>query len=270
MEVEKMEIHSLASGSSGNAYIIIHDRKALLLDAGLSGKRTIAGMAAVGINPAWITAILVTHEHNDHIAGAGIISRRLGIPLYMTAGTWGAARSALGKLSEDKIHLINPKEDIILNGIEVTAMPVYHDAREPVNYIFNTGKCQAVILTDTGCVTDSMIAAVNNCDAMVLEANHDLEMLKHGPYPWSLKQRVASNKGHLSNLQAARVLAKLVAGGKITQAHLGHLSAVNNSHEVALAAVTEHLVAQGMALEPVFHSLRALPRHSPGPVLQVK
>lgn len=265
-----MEIHSLASGSSGNAYIIAHGGRALLLDAGLSGKKTYAAMEAVGIDPGRVTAILVTHEHNDHIAGAGIISRRLGIPLYMTPGTWQGAKGTLGKLSEDKIHLINPSEYFYINDIEVMAMPVFHDSRQPVNYIFSTGKHRAVILTDTGCVTEDMLAAMANCDAMVLEANHDIEMLRQGPYPWYLKQRVASDKGHLSNLQAARVLARLVAQGKITQAHLGHLSAVNNSREVAIAAVAEYLAAQGMDSEPVFHGLTALPRHNPGPVLQVK
>lgn len=265
-----MEIYSLASGSSGNAYIIAHQGRALLLDAGLSGKRTFAAMAAVGVNPGSVTAILITHEHNDHIAGAGIISRRLGIPLYMTAGTWQGAKGALGKLAEDKILLINARDRFYLNDIEVTAMPVFHDSQEPVNYIFDTGRHKAVILTDTGCVTEEMLAVMANCDAMVLETNHDSEMLQRGPYPWHLKKRVASDRGHLSNLQAARVLARLVARGKITQAYLGHLSAVNNSREAAIAAVSKYLVAQGMASEPVLDSLTALPRHSPGPVLQVK
>jgi len=265
-----MEVHSLASGSSGNAYIILHKGRALLLDAGLSGKRTYAGLAAAGIDPACITAILVTHEHNDHIAGAGILSRRLGVPLYMTAGTWLAAKVILGNIPEDKICLVSPGTAFSLNGIEIWALPVCHDASEPVNYIFDTGKCRAAVLTDTGCVTEPMVNALAACNAIVLEANHDLKMLQQGPYPRALKQRVASETGHLSNLQAARVLAQLTARGKISQAHLGHLSAVNNSTETAIAAVEQFLAAQGMESEPVYRSLQVLPRHKPGPVLQVK
>lgn len=265
-----MEVHSLASGSSGNAYIILHQGRALLLDAGLSGKRTYAGLAAAGIDPACITAILLTHEHNDHIAGAGILSRRLGVPLYMTAGTWLGAKARLGNIPEDKVYLVSAGTAFALNGLEVWALPVCHDALEPVNYIFDTGKCRAAVLTDTGCVTEGMVNALATCNAMVLEANHDLQMLQQGPYPWPLKQRVASETGHLSNLQAARVLARLAAKGKITQAHLGHLSAVNNSPETAIAAVAQFLVAQGMDSEPVYQSLQVLPRHRLGPVLQVK
>lgn len=265
-----MELHSLASGSSGNAYIILHQGRALLLDAGLSGKRTYAGLAAAGINPACITAILITHEHNDHIAGAGILSRRLRVPLYMTAGTLLGARAKLGNIPEDKMYLVSPGTAFSLNGLEIWALPVCHDALEPVNYIFDTGKCRAAVLTDTGCVTEAMVNTLAACNAMVLESNHDSEMLQRGPYPRALKQRVASENGHLSNYQAARVLARLAANGKITQAHLGHLSAVNNSPETAIAAVAQFLADKGLDSEQVYHSLKVLPRHRLGPVLQVK
>jgi phosphoribosyl 1,2-cyclic phosphodiesterase len=265
-----VEVHSLASGSSGNSYLIKNGNQAVLLDAGLSGKRTLAALEKIGANPSSISAILVTHEHNDHVAGAGIISRRLSLPIYMTPGTWKGSGGKLGKIPDDHIKLVDPDVSFVLGDLEITPIPVCHDAWEPVNYVFNTGKRRAVVLTDTGCVTGAMLKVLAQCDAMVLEANHDLEMLQTGPYPWSLKQRVSGKNGHLSNLQAARLAAWLVINGKIKQVHLGHLSAVNNSPVVALTAVLNYLAGKGLAAERVYNSLQVLPRHETGPVLQVK
>lgn len=265
-----MEIHSIASGSSGNAYIIKDGQSVLLLDAGLSGKRLLAGLAEIGVPPASIQAILITHEHNDHVAGAGIISRRLNLPMFMTPGTWQESRGKLGRLEEKDINLITPDTPFVVGDLEITAIPVCHDAREPVNYVFDNGKHRAAVFTDTGCITGAMLRVMATCHAMVLEANHDLEMLQTGPYPWPLKQRVAGRQGHLSNLQAARVAAWLAVKGLIRRIHLGHLSAVNNSPDFALAAVSQYLAEKGLCSEEVYQSLRVLPRHQAGPVLQVK
>ena len=265
-----MEVYSLASGSSGNAYLVKNGKQALLLDAGLSGRRTIAALEKVGTDPYSISAILVTHEHNDHIAGAGIISRKLNVPIYMTAGTWKGSGSKLGKIPDSNIRLVETNTNFLLGDLEITALPVCHDALEPVNYVFNSGKRRAVVLTDTGCITGSMLKVLATCDAMVLEANHDPEMLETGPYPWSLKKRVAGKHGHLSNLQAARLAAWLTINGQIKQMHLGHLSAVNNSPSIALSAVSDFLAAKGLTSERIYHSLQVLPRHDIGPVLQVK
>ena len=129
-----LRIVSLASGSSGNAYLVVHNKQALLLDAGLSGKRISAGLAETGIDPTWIKAILITHEHNDHIAGAGVICRRWRLPMYMTAGTWAAAQGKLGKIPPHGVTLLRPGAPFILADLEITAIPICHDAREPVNY----------------------------------------------------------------------------------------------------------------------------------------
>lgn len=265
-----MEIISLASGSSGNAYVVRQGKGSLLLDAGLSGKYTLAALAAVGIDPASVTAILVTHEHHDHIAGAGILSRRLKVPLYMTEGTWRGAAGRLGKIAPAMVEIISPGTAFVLNDLEILPLSTCHDTIEPVNYIFDGGGCRGAVLTDTGCVGSELLAALATCDALVLEANHDGEMLAQGPYPWPLKRRIASDRGHLSNLQAARVLADLVAKGRITQVHLGHLSAVNNSRELARGTVAKYLADRGMGAEPVYRSLKVLPRDRWGPMLQVK
>lgn len=265
-----MEIHSLASGSSGNAYIIKNGNFSILLDAGLSGKRTLAGLTSVGIDPATIKAILITHEHSDHIAGAGIISRRLNLPIFMTSGTWKGSAARIGNVPAENIHIIKPLDPFSLGDIEITAMNISHDAGDPVNFVFDNGKQRAVVLTDTGCVTAEMLKVLATCQAMVLEANHDPEMLQTGPYPWPLKQRVAGNRGHLSNLQAARVAAWLIINGKIQRIHLGHLSAVNNNPQCALASVAQHLAQEGLSSEPAYRYLQVLPRHHAGPVLQVK
>lgn len=265
-----MEVHSLASGSSGNAYVVVHNKQAILLDAGLSGKRIMSGLAETGINPDSIQAILVTHEHNDHVAGAGVLARRLKLPLYMTKGTWLGAAAKIGKIPEDKIMIVSPNSSFALGNLEITAIPICHDAREPVNYVFDSGKRRAIILTDTGCITATMLKTLATCHAMVLEANHDADMLHSGPYPWPLKQRIAGQLGHLSNIQAARVAAWLAENGKLGQLLLGHLSAVNNTPEVARESVSQYLIEQKLGGESICASLEVLPRHRPGPVLQVK
>lgn len=269
MEAKDLQVFSLASGSSGNAYLVRHQKQALLLDAGLSGKRTLAGLAEIGVDPASISGILITHEHNDHIAGAGILSRRFNLPLYMTKGTWVGASRKLGKIEEKNVYLIEANSSFVLGNLEITAIPICHDAREPVNYVFDSGKCRAAVLTDTGSVPSSILKILATCQAMVLEANHDGEMLRTGPYPWPLKQRVGGELGHLSNLQAARVAAWLAINGKIRQIQLGHLSAVNNNPNFALAAVSQFLVSAGLGAELVCRNLQVLPRQRGGPVLQV-
>ena len=265
-----MEIRSLASGSSGNAYIITHRGRSLLLDAGLSGRRTQLALKCVGIDPASITAILLTHEHNDHIAGAGVLCRSLDLPLYMTAGTLRGAGTKLGKIPADKIHLVSSDQAFILNDLKIMALPACHDALEPVNFLFCSSKHRAAVITDTGYIAENLIPILAACNAIVLEANHDRKMLENGPYPRALKERVSGDRGHLSNQQAARVLARVAAMGNITQVCLGHLSAVNNNHATAKATVAKSLAAAGMGKEAVYHNLKALPRCQPGPVLQIK
>lgn len=270
LEGKDLKVVSLASGSSGNAYAVVHNKQAILLDAGLSGKKISAGLVQMGIDTAWIKAILITHEHNDHIAGAGVICRRWRLPMYMTAGTWAVAQNKLGKIPSQGIKLLKQDESFVLGDMEITAMPICHDAREPVNYVFSTGKRKAAVLTDTGCITRDMLKMLEGCHALVLEANHDVEMLETGPYPWPLKQRIASRQGHLSNLQAARVATWLAVNGNLRRMMLGHLSAINNTPKVAREAVMAYLVEQNLGEEPLCIDLQVLPRHQVGPVLQVK
>ncbi len=265
-----MKVVSLASGSSGNAYLVVHNKQALLLDAGLSGKRIWAGLAETGIDPGWLRAILITHEHNDHIVGAGVVCRRWRLPMYMTAGTWAAAQGKLGKISSEKLNLLDSGSTFVLGDLEITAIPICHDAREPVNYVFDTGKHRAAVLTDTGCITRSMLQVLECCHALVLEANHDPHMLETGPYPRPLKQRIAGRQGHLSNMQAARVAAYLAENGKLRRMMLGHLSAINNTPAVARETVLTYLARQKLEGEPLCADLQVLPRQQVGPVLQVK
>ncbi len=259
-----MKLYSLASGSSGNAYLVYSRGTAFLLDAGLSGKKIIQSIESLGPFRQCLQGIFVSHEHVDHSRGAGVLSRMLNLPLYMTRGTWQGCRRHLGTVAPENLNFIQAGSVFNLGSLELTAFPLFHDGQEPVNVVVDNGRARLAVLTDTGVVTQETIKILSACDGLVLEANHDPEMLTKGPYPHFLKRRIRSEIGHLSNQQAAEVAALLFNMGRLKQLQLGHLSEVNNTPELAAQAICD-----GLGEKLSRENLAVLPRHAPGPLLQL-
>lgn len=228
----KLRFASLGSGSRGNATLVEWAEGALLVDCGFTIKETEARLARLGKTPRDLTAVLVTHEHSDHIKGVAPLARRYDLPVFMTPGTWHSRD--LGDLPG--LQLIQSYQSFALAGLQVIPVAVPHDAREPAQFVFEYQGLRLGILTDLGSITPQVEASYQACDALVLEANHDPAMLASGPYPYSLKQRVGGQWGHLSNQQAAGFLQRM---DKQRLQHLvvAHISQKNNSVSVAQATL---------------------------------
>lgn len=218
-----MRFASLGSGSKGNGTVVEWRATRVLVDCGFSVRETNRRLAGLGWRPEQLTAILVTHEHSDHLGGAVPLARRYGIPLLMTAGTAHAA--AIGQRAG--VTLIDADREFSLGDLGVTAVTVPHDAREPVQFVLRGGRHRLGLLTDLGAITPHVVASYRRCDALVLEANHDVAMLADGPYPPALKQRVAGPWGHLNNGQARELLAN-IDRCRLHTLVIGHMSQQNN------------------------------------------
>ncbi len=231
-----MQLSVLGSGSKGNSVYITSGETSILIDAGFSGKELSKRLSSIkkGVND--LDAVLLTHEHNDHISGAGVISRRCKIPVFANSGTFSGGEKRLGKLHK-RIEFTTG-EKITFQDIEIRSFRTLHDTRDPVGYIISNGERSIGYCTDTGKVTHLMAARMQNCDALILEFNHDPHMLKTGPYPLALQQRVRSSHGHLANEDAADFLKNLL-NDKLRYIILAHLSEVNNLPELALAAAAK-------------------------------
>lgn len=224
-----MRFASLGSGSRGNATLIEVGQTRLLLDNGFAARETELRLAALEVEPDSIDAILVTHEHQDHIRGVGAFSRRYRLPVYMTHGTHRQNRC--GELAD--LHLIHGHQPAFSIGdFEVQPFTVPHDASEPVQYLFRSAKAALGILTDAGMATPHIMQVLSASDALFLECNHDLQMLASGPYPPALQRRVGGLHGHLSNDQAAEILGNL-DHARLRHIVVAHLSEKNNSPERA-------------------------------------
>lgn len=233
-----MELCSIASGSSGNCICVGSDTCHVLIDAGISGKRIEAGLNSIDLKTEEMQGILITHEHIDHIAGLGVLARRYGIPMYATAGTIDAVKKAksVGNIDETLFHVIHPAEDFNIGDLTVEAIPISHDAAEPVAYkIKQPGKSMAV-MTDLGKYDDNIIEKMRGLDVLLLEANHDVHMLQVGSYPYPLKQRILGERGHLSNELSGQLLGQVLHDGFKT-VFLGHLSKENNYPDLAYETV---------------------------------
>ena len=228
-----LEFASLGSGSKGNATLISVANTCIMVDCGFSMRETVTRLQQCGKQPEQLAAILLTHEHSDHIRGAGAMSRKYGIPIWSTRGT--AQAEALGDISRQ--YFINAEEKFTIGSIEIQAYPVPHDAKEPCQYVFSNGEHKLGLLTDVGKGTPHIIEQLSMCDALLLECNHDSDMLMNGDYPFSLKQRVAGDLGHLSNQQAADILAQLDTSNLKYVAAM-HLSDKNNQMELAQQALS--------------------------------
>ena len=223
---------SLGSGSRGNATLVRSDNALLLIDNGFTIKETERRLQQLGHSPSDITAILVTHEHSDHIKGVGPLARKYNLPVYLTHGT---ARYE-GVTQVKALHTINLQRDFSVEDIDIRPVAVPHDAREPCQFVFNCRNKTLGLLTDLGGITSHVEEQYQHCDALMLECNHDPEMLAMGPYPPSLKRRVGGLWGHLSNQQAANLLEK-VTRERLQHLVISHISEKNNTEQLARQAI---------------------------------
>ena len=242
----ELRFSPLFSGSSGNATYVGCDDAQILVDAGLSGTRVTQELARIGVEPAQLDAILVTHEHADHIKGIGILSRKYDLPVYATEGTWQAMYGKVGAIADKNRVIIEPEQDFFMGSIDIMPFPTPHDAAQPVGYTFELSGARLAIATDLGCPRDSWLKYVLGSDAVLLESNYDRDMLETGRYPYELKKRILSRHGHLSNDDAGKVAAELIRHGA-RQIILGHLSKENNFPELAMRSCEYALQQEGIA-----------------------
>ncbi len=237
-----VEFATIASGSSGNSVYFGTEYTKILIDAGLSGKKIQNGLKDIGVLGSDIDGIFVTHEHIDHVAGIGVLSRRFNIPVYATEGTWNCMPSSVGKIESENKRVISKNEKCVINDLCVTPYAIPHDAGQPVGYNVMTEKFKVSIATDIGHVTEEIMENIKDCDLLLLESNHDVEMLKNGDYPYPLKQRILGKKGHLSNETAGKLLAWVICqNSKLKNVFLGHLSKENNTPKTAYNTVKDIL-----------------------------
>lgn len=239
---------SLASGSSGNCQYIASDETGLLLDAGLSGKYIKNALEQIDESFEFIKGILITHEHSDHIKGVGVLMRRYDLDVYVTEKTWEAMSEKIGKIKEEKVKIIKNDEAFHIGDIEVHPYPIAHDASDPVCYAFSRNDAKICIATDLGHASNDMIEHIKDCDLLMLESNHDVNMLMSGKYPYYLKKRVASNVGHLSNETAAELAMEVIRHGRANHILLAHLSKENNFPELAMETVKTHLEGENVKI----------------------
>jgi phosphoribosyl 1,2-cyclic phosphodiesterase len=233
-----MRFASLGSGSEGNALVVQAGQTCVLMDCGFSLADTLRRLSRLGLEADNISGIVVTHEHGDHIKGVAHLARKYSIPIWLTHGTRQMHCKALGGLSG--LTEISPQHFFSIGELQIQPYAVPHDAAEPVQYVFSDGEKRMGVLTDTGCATPHIEAMLNGCDALVLECNHDTDMLANGDYPYSLKQRVAGRFGHLNNTDAAALLSRL-DNRHLQHIVAAHLSRKNNTRELAVSALSAAL-----------------------------
>jgi phosphoribosyl 1,2-cyclic phosphodiesterase len=242
-----MKLCSIRSSSKGNAILVYTEKTKLLVDCGISGKLAKEGMNQLGIEPELLNGILITHEHQDHIGGVGVMSRRYGLPIFANQKTWDAMESSLGCIEETNKCVFSTEESFQIGDITVKPFAIPHDAAEPVGYSFVCGEKKLSIATDIGVLEESIFRAVKGSKGILLEANHDRNLLDIGSYPQSLKQRIRGERGHLSNEEAG-LAAKFLSKMGTAQIMLGHMSHENNYP--LLAAQTVENILRDSGIEP--------------------
>lgn len=245
-----LQFCSLSSGSSGNSYLIGSDRTLVLVDAGISARQIQERMKTLGLNPEDLSGILITHEHSDHIKGIDTLSKKYHLPLYMNAGTREQVLKLCKNRDQMEIRVFDNQDPFLLNDLEVHPFPVSHDAADTVGYSLKKGESKVCIATDTGTVTPEILTELTDSDLVVLEANHDVDILKMGRYPWFLKQRILGDQGHLSNEAAGHALASVIREDpRPRQVLLAHLSKENNFPEMAWQTVVNVLESHRIYLD---------------------
>ena len=237
-----MKLYSIASGSSGNCIYAGDDERGFLVDVGTSFKKIREGLCDQGLSLDRLEGILITHEHSDHIAGLGALLRKVPVPVYATADTIGKIweKCNMNNVSPELFHSIRSGEEFEVSDYRIRSFPISHDAVDPVCYTLQKDRAKVGIATDMGIYDDGIIENLGDCDAVLLEANHDINLLQVGPYPYALKMRILGNLGHLSNDASARLIREIVHQGLKTVI-LGHLSEQNNFPELAYNTVAYEL-----------------------------
>ncbi len=227
----------LGSGSSGNCTVLSSSRTQVLVDAGFSCRETFRRMRSAGLDPARTDAILITHEHSDHVSGVDRLARELEAPVYMTEGThqgwrrW-ARDKRRGEAKLERLEMFAPGLGFTVGDLNVRSFTIPHDCNDPVGFTVRAEGVKVAVVTDLGYLPPNVLDQLRGCDIMMIESNHDLEMLRVGPYPWMVKQRVLSKKGHLSNEALAQFFTKDYDGAA-TYLVLAHLSEQNNHPQIA-------------------------------------
>lgn len=233
-----MRMKAIASGSNGNSIYVGNDNTHILVDAGISKKKIENGLSELDISANDIDALVVTHEHTDHIGGIGVLLRKYPINVYGTEGTIREILNykSLGKVDESLFHVIDYDREFNIKDIKVIPMRISHDAAEPCAYKFVCGNKKSAVVTDLGYYDEYIVDYLKDLDTLFIEANHDKRMLETGPYPYALKKRILGNKGHLSNENCGRLLDTLLHDN-MKHVVLSHLSHENNLPELAFEAV---------------------------------
>ncbi|MBD7984173.1 MBL fold metallo-hydrolase [Sporosarcina sp. Sa2YVA2] len=247
-----MRFSVLASGSTGNSIYVETEDHAFLVDAGLSAKRMEQQLVSIGRSMANVDGIFVTHEHSDHIKGIGVLARRHKVPIYANEKTWMAMDGLVGEIPLDQRFHFNMETAMSFGSLDVQSFAVSHDSVDPMFYVFHENDRKLSVITDTGYVSDRMKAHIQASDAYVFESNHDVSMLQMGRYPWSVKRRILSDVGHVSNEDAAVAMSEVVAE-KETRIYLSHLSKDNNMKDLARMSVSQTLESCGIRAGEFVH-----------------
>lgn len=238
----------LSSGSTGNCTIVECGHHRVLLDAGLSARRIEQLLKERGVAPDKLNGILVTHEHSDHVRGLGALARKYQLPVYANMNTWNQLDRAVGDLSDDQRVAFKTGEVLSFGELSVESFPISHDAAEPVAFNFLSGEAKLSIATDIGYMSPIVKEKIKGADVLVLESNHDIQMLRVGKYPWNVKRRILSDVGHLSNEAAGEALCELVSE-RTKRVYLAHLSRDHNQLDLAKLTVNNILSESGVSTE---------------------
>lgn len=241
-----MRFCTLSSGSNGNSVFLEHKKTKILIDCGRSCRYISSMLDNIGVTPAEINAILVTHEHNDHIIGIGSISRKYNIPVYATAGTWASMESKIGPIAANNIKYIVSDSPFYINDINVNAFETPHDACQPVGYSIFADNLKVSVATDIGHVSSTVFKNVSGSDLVFLESNYDCDKIKACSYPAALKKRIMGRRGHLSNDNAADFAVSLIKSGT-RYIMLGHLSKESNTCKIAYKTTAKLLEKNGIS-----------------------
>lgn len=258
---------SLYSGSSGNSLFIETENTKILVDIGLSCKKIEDALTSIEESPNSIDAILITHEHSDHIKGLSTISHKFDIPVFATRETFDAMPLQTEKISNKNINYFSPNEKFNINDLEITPFSIPHDAANPCGFTINNSKHQLSIATDIGHMTNDIVKHLEGSELLLLESNYDIEVLKCCKYPFHLKSRIAGSTGHLSNTMSGKTISYLLKNGNLHTALLGHLSKESNFPELAYQTVIDELLSNNCNTESI--NLSVASRDLPGKLIKL-
>jgi len=259
---------SLYSGSSGNSMFIASDKARILIDAGLPGKKIDMALQEINQEPKDLNGIFITHEHSDHIKGIGVLSRKYDIPIYANADTWSAMENSIGKIKEHNVKVIDKRSITEIQDMNIKAFNIPHDAVAPMGYTVSNGKKSISVATDFGTFTREIYDNIKDSEVILLESNHDVNMLKFGPYPYPLKRRILSEIGHLSNDDCGSAIVELSKCSLNKKIILGHLSNTNNQPDLAYQTVLNVLNENGIKQNQDI-ILTMANRHNPSSYMEI-